>query len=357
MKNWKKPLSILSTTALLSGVLFTASTDAASTIKKVDAHYKNIKIVNNSEEIKVDPLTEPFILNGVTYIPLRMMGELYNKNVQWNGTTNTVTVTDKAPAVNQNQATIDVLNAQISVKDAQIKSKDTQIAQLQAEINKLKEEQKNQKDEKNQKDRSFSDLERQLNKDYDDYYRDLRNVDITLSGDSKKTTVRIDVNSSDWNNLTSTKKKDFLQDIIDDIVAEYKNTTITGTIRDTRNGNQLSTFDTDSRNNLRLTEGKSLYDLENQLNREYRNNRDVSNIDIILDGNKDRVKLTIEVNATDWSKLSSRDKSKFLQDIADDIFYEYRNALIDGVIEDYSNGKRLNTFYADGDGSGKAVIN
>ncbi|KEF37161.1 copper amine oxidase family protein [Schinkia azotoformans MEV2011] len=340
MKNWKKPFSVLSATALLSGVLFTTSVDASSALKKVDAHYKNIKIINNSQEVTIDPKTEPFLLNGVTYIPLRMMGELYNKNVQWNGESNTITIKDITTPISQ--ATVDSLTAQI-------KSKDLQIAQLQAEINKLKE---------SQKAGNLDALEKQLNDDYYDYYNDLDDVDIMLSGDKNKIDIRIDVDGKDWNSLTSSEKTKFLQAIINDILKEFKDADIKGTIKDADNSSkQLASFNIDSSDKVRLTATNTdLDDLEDELNDDYYDYDGIDDIDIILDGDEDDIDLTIEVNADDWNDLSKKNKLKFLQDIVDDILYEFKKAEIDGTVKNADNGKKLDTFYADGSDGGDVEI-
>lgn len=340
MKNWKKPFSVLSATALLSGVLFTTSVDASSALKKVDAHYKNIKIINNSQEVTIDPKTEPFLLNGVTYIPLRMMGELYNKNVQWNGESNTITIKDITTPISQ--ATVDSLTAQI-------KAKDLQIAQLQAEINKLKE---------SQKAGNLDALEKQLNDDYYDYYNDLDDVDIMLSGDKNKIDIRIDVDGKDWNSLTSSEKTKFLQAIINDILKEFKDADIKGTIKDADNSSkQLASFNIDSSDKVRLTATNTdLDDLEDELNDDYYDYDGIDDIDIILDGDEDDIDLTIEVNADDWNDLSKKNKLKFLQDIVDDILYEFKKAEIDGTVKNADNGKKLDTFYADGSDGGDVEI-
>lgn len=341
MKNWKKPLSVLSATALLSGVLFTTSVDASSAVKKVDAHYKNIKIINNSQEVTIDPKAEPFLLNGVTYIPLRMLGELYNKNVQWNSESSTITIKDITTPISQ--ATVNALTTQI-------KAKDTQIAQLQAEINKLKESQKTV---------NLDDLEDQLNDDYYDYYDDdLDDVDIILSGDKNKIDARIDVDGKDWNSLTSSEKTKFLQAIIDDILDEFKDADIKGTIKDADSSSkQIATFNIDSSDKVKLTTSNTdLDDLEDELNDDYYDYDGIDDIDITLDGDEDDIDLTIEVNGDDWDDLDEDDKLDFLQDIVDDILYEFENAEIDGTVKDEDSGKKLDTFYADGSDDGDVEI-
>ncbi|MED4354367.1 stalk domain-containing protein [Schinkia azotoformans] len=345
MKRWKKPISVISASLLITGVLFTTSADASQMKKNIEANYQNIKIVNNGSSVTIDPQTEPFIVNGTTFIPLRLMGELYNKNVVWDGTTHTITVTDKEPQISQSVVTS--LTTQIAEKNAKI-------SQLQAELDKLKAEQAKKTDVY-----GLDDLEDKLNDDYYKYYKDLRDVEITLSGDKKKISVRIDVNSKDWNNLSSSKQTTFLQDIVDDIIYKFKEADVTGTIKDASNSKQITTFSIDSKDKVKLNSSSTtttLGSLEKQLNKDYYDYSGIDDIEITLKGDKNDIDLTIEVNSSDWKSLKDKEKVKFLQYIVDDILDEYKRAYIDGTVKDYSKGSKLDTFYADGDDYGYVKI-
>ncbi|NSL51646.1 stalk domain-containing protein [Calidifontibacillus erzurumensis] len=341
MGNWKKTTGVLSASMLLAGALFTSSVEASQATKKVDVHYKDIKIINNGVTIEIDPKTEPFILNGVTYIPLRMMGELYNKTVQWSAPTSTIIIKDQTPPISQ--ATVDALNAQIKAKDAKI-------AELEAEIEKLKAAAKKV---------DLDDLEDDLNDDYYDYFgRDVDDIEILLSGNEKKIDVRIDVNGNDWNKVKESKKLSFLQDIVDDILAKLKDADIQGTVKDAKNGKLLDSFSLDSKDNVKLDKKKTDFsDLEDELNDWYFDYySDLDDVEISLDGDEDEIDLTIEVEGDDWEALTDKQKLNFLQDIVDDILYEYKRAEIYGIVKDDDNGKRLDTFYADGSDDGKVEI-
>ncbi|HHW38485.1 MAG TPA: copper amine oxidase N-terminal domain-containing protein [Bacillales bacterium] len=342
MKKWNKTISTLSAGVLLTGVLFTTSVDASEAKKKIEAQYQNIKIVNNGLSVTADPATEPFIVNGTTYIPLRMMGELYDKKVTWDGATHTISVTDNAPQINQSVVTS--LTAQLAEKNAKI-------AQLQAELDKVKAEQSKKTYTDN-----LGDLEDKLNDDYYKYFKDLRDVDITLSGDKRKVSVRIDVNSKDWNNLSSSKQTNFLQDIVDDIIYKFKEADVTGTIKDASNYKQITTFSIDSKDKVKLSASSSLSSLEKQLNKDYYDYSGIDDIEITLKGDKDDIDLTIKLYSSDWKDLRDKDKVKFLQNIADDILYEYKDASINGVVKADDGGNRLDTFYTEGKKNGKVVI-
>lgn len=78
--------------AALSGVIMTASATVARKTATVD--YNNITITLDGEQL---PLTnpdgssvEPFAIDGVTYLPLRVVAEAMGLNVAWDQKTTTV---------------------------------------------------------------------------------------------------------------------------------------------------------------------------------------------------------------------------------------------------------------------------
>ncbi|WP_102345081.1 stalk domain-containing protein [Bacillus sp. Marseille-P3661] len=336
MRFIKKPIAALSAGVLISGILFTHSVDASQARKSLDAHYNNIKIMNNNQLVSVEPSDEPFIVNGTTFIPLRMMGELFNKSVIWDGVTQTIKIADNSTPISQ--ATIDSLKAQISAKDAQI-------LKLQTELNNLKG-----------KEVDLGDLEDQLNDDYGDY-DDIDDVEIFLAGDEDLIDIRIDVDSRDWDDLSDSEKEDFLQEIVDDILDDYEDAEIEGTIKDGYNSDTLATFESNSDGDIEFENtGVDLDDLEDQLNDDYEDFRDLDDVAISLSGDEEDIDITIEVDKADWDTLDEDEKLDFLQDIVDDMLDEFEDAFIDGRINDSDNASRLDTFYADGEDDGDVTI-
>lgn len=341
MIRFKKPISIVTAGLLVSGILFASSVDASQAVKKLDANYRNIKIVYNGQSATIDPKTEPFIANGTTYVPLRMMSDLFNKTVNWNGATNTITAADKTPQISSSVVT--ALNAQITEKNTKISQLEAEIKRLNTEISTLKTQQSKVAD--------LDDLEEQLNDDYEDY-RNIDDVEIKLSGNKNDITVRIDVDAADWKNLSNSKREDFLQDIADDILADYKDADIEGTIRDTDNNKTLTSFKTDSRDVVKLEdETIDIDDLEDNLNRDHDDNNDIDDIKIYLTGDEDDIKLNIKVDEADWTNLSSSKQRNFIEAIVSDILDEYEDCDIEGTINaNNSSNKKLNDFDADSDG-------
>ncbi len=61
--------------------------------KTITVTYRNISIYVNG--IKRTPSGEPFIYNGVTYVPLRFVSEALGKEVKWDGTKNRIDIIEK----------------------------------------------------------------------------------------------------------------------------------------------------------------------------------------------------------------------------------------------------------------------
>ncbi|RNB85644.1 copper amine oxidase N-terminal domain-containing protein [Brevibacillus panacihumi] len=219
---------LLATTLIPSG----ASAEVAT--KNLQAKYNNIKVLNNGYQIST-PI-EPFIVNGTTYIPLRMMADVFKKDVTWDGKTYTINVIDKPdPSV----------QSQIAIKDAEIARLKNQITSLQDEIENLEDklDKKNSKDDDDFDD-DLSDLEDELNDDYGEF-EDLEWT-ISLDGDEDEIEVEIEIDLSeygdDFDELTKSELKAFVQDIVDDIWREF-DADITGYIIDSDEDDKLYEFD------------------------------------------------------------------------------------------------------------------
>ncbi len=86
-------------TGMLIGALLTSGIVFAKNIQEtINAVYMNVKLVIDGEEITPKDangnIVEPFIYNGTTYLPVRAIGEVFNKDVHWDGENATVYVGD-----------------------------------------------------------------------------------------------------------------------------------------------------------------------------------------------------------------------------------------------------------------------
>ena len=68
---------------------------ANSNAKEILAHFNNIKITVNGQQIETDVEAPPFIYNDRTYVPLRFVSEALGADVNWDNKTKTVIINSK----------------------------------------------------------------------------------------------------------------------------------------------------------------------------------------------------------------------------------------------------------------------
>ncbi|MGE7273342.1 stalk domain-containing protein [Brevibacillus panacihumi] len=229
---------LLATTLIPSG----ASAEVAT--KNLQAKYNNIKVLNNGYQIST-PI-EPFIVNGTTYIPLRMMADVFKKDVTWDGKTYTINVIDKPdPSV----------QSQIAIKDAEIARLKNQITSLNDEIDNLESKLNKKSSKDDDFDDDLDDLEEYLNDEFGDW--EGLEWDISLYADNEddiEVEIEIDLDeySDDFDEFTKNELKGFVQDIIDEIWEEFE-ADITGYIIDSDEDEELYEFDADYDDDLNFS--------------------------------------------------------------------------------------------------------
>ncbi|ABR49687.1 hypothetical protein Amet_3565 [Alkaliphilus metalliredigens QYMF] len=80
--------------------LLTVSAFASPVRKSIEVMYNDIKLVVDGQRVQfgrdsVGNQIQPFIYNGTTYLPVKAVGEALNKNVEWDGQTQTVYIGKK----------------------------------------------------------------------------------------------------------------------------------------------------------------------------------------------------------------------------------------------------------------------
>lgn len=230
-KNYKKLAALVA--VMILTLSFASSTFASNTVANLKAYYKNITVFKNGSNFNFS--NEPFIVDGTTYVPLRDMAEMLDKDVTWDGATYRIGVNDKA-GQNVIELNQQVFNQQLT------------ISQLEAKIKNLE----SQLDKKESKSTSLKDLAKELFKDYDEINKKLEVVEIKLKGDEDEIDVQIYIDLDDdddlweeWEDLTDKNIEKFLQNIVDDIldVEEYEDADITGFIEDEDSGEELVSFE------------------------------------------------------------------------------------------------------------------
>lgn len=325
-----KTLTTLGVAGLLAAASMTQPVAAAGTKKALEAYY-DVQIEYNSQALNSD--TAPFIVDGTTYVPLRMLMNTFgDKQITWDNANRKVVITGTTSQSEQ------MYNQQITSRNTQITQLQTELAALKAERDSLLDELDDLEDE----DLDLDDLEDDLNDDYGDY--DDYSIDITIGGDEDDIEVDVDIDNSDWDTLTATEQESLLQHICDDIWNEAEDADITGTITD--GSTELGTFTAEAGEDVEADADTDLSDLEDTLNDDYSDYDDIT-LDISLDGDSDDIELVIEVDEDEWDTLTTTEAESLLQNICDDIWDEYEDASIDGSIEDGSTS--LDSFSVDAD--------
>ena len=242
MKKNSKKLIVFVAVMMLT-LSFASSGFAANTMSNLKAYYKNITVYKNGGLFNFSH--EPFIVDGTTYVPLRDMAEMLDKEVTWDGVSYKIGVNDK-PGQSTVELTQQVFNQQLTISQLE-----TKIKNLESQL---------EEKEESEKSTSLKDLANDLLDDYDEL--DEFNVEnIKLKGDEDDVTVQIyldldldDEDEDDYDDWYSFEDDpdfeddvtDFLQDIVDEIleIEEYEDADIEGFIEADGSGDELVSFTT-----------------------------------------------------------------------------------------------------------------
>lgn len=315
---------LVALTLVLAVVLaMAAPTGMAAAIEQTLKASYGVQILYNNKVL--ESTVKPFIVNGTTYVPLRMLMENFgDKQIVWDGNSSRVLISS---ALSQTEAMymqqITSRNATITELENKVKSLESQLAIAKAAANAV----------------DLDDLEDDLNDDYGDY-EDL-DLTITLSGDNDRITLKISISKTDWDSLTLSEQEDLLQDICDDIWGEAEDAEIVGSVR--TGSTVLDSFTVDPDDNVSLSD-LDLDDLEDDLNDDYDS---VGGVDFsyTLSGDEDDITITVKVTDGDWSDLDEDEQIDLLQDIADDIWDEAEDADLKFVIKEGTS--TVDTIYVD----------
>jgi hypothetical protein len=328
-KTVKKAILFILAVILVFGCMVPAGF-ASGTKKMLEAWYMNVKIISGGREVYTE--TEPFIVDGTTYVPVRMMANIFNKDIAWDPVNYVITVTDKPGS------DVGYLNMQLIMKDNEIKYLEDRIKSLEG---------------KSSSTTDMEDLEDDLNYYYDEYKG--VDFDITLSGTKSKITVKIEFSlkkdRTAWNKLTTNNIKSYLQDICDDILDEYPKANINGYFKDNSGttSSKMYQFSTTSRGEVLLDDDDyaddDLYDLEDDLNDMFYDYFRDFDVDIELEGDQDDITFYVYIDydryEDEWDDLRDRDIEYFMEDIYCEIEDVFNKADIIGYIYDFDGKTRL----------------
>lgn len=327
----KKRLLALGLTAVISLSSATALY-ASPVIKTLRAQYMGIKFSYNGKI--VDPGNqEPFVVDQTTYVPIRMVGELVGKNVQWDGINKLISIND----------TVDQTLAQ----------KDLEIIQLKEEIESLKQQLEaakkqtppTQTEDKNTSKISLSNLEDDINEDYGE----LKGVvfDIYLSGDSKEIEIEMETDlyryKDYWDKLSEKDVEKHLEKICKAIWEVYDKAKIVGDLYDIDEREYVLEFSTDSRKKLTVeyVNKLDLSKLEYELDNRYDHYLPYIYLSLDIKGDEEEIEYYLNVDYSyyhyEWDDLDDEQVKTLMGKIYDDIKKAAPNATsIEGYIYDTS---------------------
>lgn len=351
MGMFKNKKFVRRTAIVFAGTLTLTSVIYGATLtKKIEVTYNNIKLYyNNSQKIMAQ---EPFSYNGSIYLPVRAVGELVDKNIEWNGSTNSVYVSDKGAAIP---------DTSIKQLQSEVASKNFEIAKLNAEKSileaKVKELEANVKDT-NTKGNTTATL-KYLEEKFDYEY----SIDwaFKLSESSSRINVEVSFDSryddKKWERLTKSQKESLFRDISRNIRVDFKDMPIYGKVIDSRTDKTIGTFDYSKGNSFYYSDDSSttFTDLEKDLIKYAKtiDGTDIPIDDIAITGNEDDITFTIYVDLynrtlqNEWTYAledNPREIRQLMEYIQEEIKRDYKYASVQGFIEDLYNGSTLAKF-------------
>lgn len=319
MKRFRRIFTVLLVFVL---ILSFASTANAKGHKNLKAYYRGIKIFRNNNLIKID--MEPFIIDGTTYVPLRALAELLEKEVDWDGKNYKITIKDKGGKNSELYKIIEEQRVTIEKQDARIKELEKQL-------------------EKYEPKSDLRDLERKLNRDFGKY-KDVK-FDIKLEETRTEIRLKISVDYKDYKNkLKSLSVEGFngyLKDVINEVRKDFYNKAIVGSLVDTNKGNEILTFTLNYGNNVGIIFSVDrIEEMELLLHWKYSGSNGIKDISLEDD---DEIEITIYVDKGKWNGLKESKQEEILEGIYKDI-RKYFNDDIEGEIRNNSNNKKLYEF-------------
>ena len=323
-----KKLSLLIVAILIMSSLATV-VYAAGHKETLTAIFRNITIYRNNKLVELEleeDMYEPFIVNGRTYVPLRAVSNIFDKEIIWDGTNYRIYINDKAGQPSTED--VDKYLKIIMDKQNEINTLKAKVAELEKELESLKS-----------KSISLSDLEKELNKKFDEYEK--IEFEIDLAGNKDDIEVRIYVDLDDywkeWDGLSKSKKEKYIKNIVNYIQDYYEDADISGFIEDEPLKEKLVEFYINKSGKLVIDHNptdnrdKDIEDLEDYLNDKFGDFLGLE-ISISLYGDEDEIEVRVDVD--DWDDLYEDEQEELLEDIYYYIRDEFSKADIYGYVYD-----------------------
>lgn len=316
--------------------------NASSLTKTLKAVYNNIAVSYNGQTKTLS--TKPFTVNGITYVPLRAIGEIMGASVSW--ANNTVSITGQTTSMVSNEQ-------EIAAKNFEIASLKQQLELAKAELA-ADEEIETTAEDSNLTTSDISDTLNQIENDYEEEYDIDWEFDLDIVSDELELTVYYDSGDNDaLDEMTESERRAFIKSICYDIADNHEDVAITGTLEDSYEAVEIAEFGYSASGSFTYEEEEnySLSEFEDELEDDYDEinclDFDISIESIELDEeDDDELAFTINVDLDDysdeWNSLTSSDEDEleyFLEEIIGDIEDEFSAYdEINGTVEDTSYG-------------------
>ncbi len=324
---FKKLLFTLASLFLVTS--FIGPTFAFTGSKNVTATYNNIKIVVDGKVINTSE--EPFVINGVTYVPLRVVSGALDAQVDWDGKNNQVIITTKD-------------------------SKPSEEAALDSSTTGIKEDKSNEIDNSNEaaKDTAAAEIDEDtafanLLLERHGILKGVYFKEFAVEGDKREVSLDITLELSEnieaWSALTDQEVSVWLAEVAEDVQKAYdEDTEVKGRIIREENKDAIIEFEKDGDEKLktRFYDGnyrtgvavKTKLTVEKEYvgkhfyvqginfivtSVNYRSDYDT--VDVVLSA--------VESNAQfDWDKLSTRETKQAVKEISQTVVDDFENANI-----------------------------
>jgi hypothetical protein len=134
MTGWKKRLSLILTVTLIVSlcILSAANADTGRVSENVQA-YRGVSVQYNGQFLTADQ--QPYIINNVTYVPLRLLMNNFGKDISYDNAANKVVIKDKTSAdaatiadLKEKIAKLEKENSALKTENASLTSKNTTLS-------------------------------------------------------------------------------------------------------------------------------------------------------------------------------------------------------------------------------------
>lgn len=240
MTGWKKRLSlVLAVTLVFSLCILSAANADTGRVSENVLVYRGVSVQYNGHVLTADQ--QPYIINNVTYVPLRLLMNNFGKDISYDNAANKVVIKDK-PAVDTSTiadlkeqiAELEKENAALKKENASLTTKNTSLTNRIAALE--------------DDDNELTDIEDDLMDDYedagDDYFNDDDiEVDISVDGDEDDIEFEISLDFSDSDNyddltdVSTANFKSLMKAVFSDVEkmiedTDYEDADITGYVID-----------------------------------------------------------------------------------------------------------------------------